>query len=805
MVLGVEIRNSVFLFLHMPRTLEHKIRINAILIYFVVSLICVGMVAYTYYIKADIKEQKERVSHYYEESILANRMIDKVNQAQIEVNRYVTTRQTKHYRAFQQNLSEVEGLIDTLRISAKDSSQYEILHEIKGLLREKGQIILQLNKHLAGSASSGKVDELMEQYTPAVQEVIVSTTVKDTLLQTVPKKGFFRKLTGLFSSDKDTLVTQSIVITDTVRTLKPDSIHLASEVSGIVEKVEMEYKNRLLNIERQVNRLINADHEISTKIYSSLIEFYDNILYNRWSEVQRSDNLVSENSTYSMISGGIALVLVLLFVILIFQDVNRAYTMRKLLEEANERTEQIMKSRHQLLLSVSHDVKTPLNSIMGNLELKEAGGRFAAEEVRSMENSGKHILTLLENLLNFSALEQGHLKKEEQKFFLNDFCRELCDMFHPLVKQKGLQFLTEFDFSADLFLQADELRLKQIVINVLSNAVKYTQSGSVKLEIDCHKGRLWCQITDTGVGIPKDQINSVFEPFLRIKEHATMAAGSGFGMYVVKGLVDLLDGSIRFSSEEAQGTQVTIIIPVKEVPVEKTDDSSKRILLIDDDSAFLSMLETMLHCLGHTVKACYSLAEFEKELLILDQYDVILTDMQMGTFSGKDILKKVRSCTAQIPVAVMTASSDYSEVQAKEQGFTIYLRKPVSISSLQQFVGGKQLFNMTSLNEMLENDAEMIQDVLTAFVVATEENLQHLQDALANKDIDRIALLAHKMLPMFLQVGDQNTSSALEKMEKYRGRSLQELSGWEYEVKTLIENAGKVIAVIKEQHLTDSN
>lgn len=789
----------------MPQTLEHKIRINAALIYLVISLICVGMIAYTYYIKADIKEQKERISEYYEESILANRMIDKVNQAQIEVNRYVGTRQTKYYRAFQRNLSEVEGLVDTLRVSAKDSLQYEILHEIKELLKKKGQIILQLNKQFANSDSSIVVDEFIEEYTPAVQEMIISTTVKDTLVQAVPKKGFWRKFSGLFSSDQDTLITQSVVKTDTVKVLTPDSMQLANKVSGIVDKVEEEYRGRLLNIERQVNRLINADHEISTKLYSSLIKFYDNILYNRWSEVQRSDDIISENSRYSMISGGIALVLVLFFLILIFKDVNRAYTMRKLLEEANKRTEQIMKSRHQLLLSVSHDVKTPLNSIMGNLELKERGGRFEPEEIRSMENSGKHIMTLLENLLNFSALEQGHLKVEEQKFFLNDFCRELCDMFHPLIIQKGLRFETKFEFPKDLFLQADELRLKQIVINVLSNAVKYTQTGSIKMEIDGNESRLWCQITDTGVGIPKDQIQTVFEPFLRVKEHMAMATGSGFGMYVVKGLVDLLKGSIRLSSEEAQGTQVTIIIPVRAVPAEKADDSTKRILLIDDDSSFLSMLETMLQCLGHTVKACHTLAEFENELSSLDQYDVVLTDMQMGTFTGENILEKVRLHTETMPVAVMTAASDYSEVQSKEHGFSAYLKKPVSISSLQQFVGGKQTVNMDSLNEMLENDTEMIQHVLSTFVSASEENIQHLREALADKDINRVASLAHKMLPMFLQVGDHNTSAALEKMEKNRGKSLDELPGWEYEVETLIENAEKLILTIKEQHLTNIN
>lgn len=284
-----------------------------------------------------------------------------------------------------------------------------------------------------------------------------------------------------------------------------------------------------------------------------------------------------------------------------------------------------------------------------------------------------------------------------------------------------------------------------------------------------------------------------------------MASGSGFGLYVVKGLVDLLGGSIRLTSEVSKGTEVTIIIPVRAIPVEKTDESTKRILLIDDDSAYLSMLETMLHCLGHTAKACHSLAAFENELLSLEQYDVVLTDMQMGTFSGEDIREKVRTRSAIIPVVVMTASADYAENKAKEQGFSAYLRKPVSISSLQHVVGGKQTVDLNSLNEMLEYDKEMIHAVLLAFVTSTEENIRHLGEALGAKDTERIASLAHKMLPMFLQIGDLPTSSALEEMEKYRGKSFAELPDWEYVVESLIENASKLIAVIKKEHLTQPN
>lgn len=784
----------------MAHTLEHKIRVNAILIYVVVSLICVGMVAYTYYIKADIKEQKERVLQYYEEAVVVNQLIEKVNQSQMEANRYVATRQTKHYRAFQQHLVGVEAMVDTLRLAARDSSQYDLLVEIQGLLKDKGRLILQLNRQFRNAGSPGKAGELMEQYAPAVQEVVISTTVTDTLVKAVPSKGFWRKLSGLFSSDTDTMVTRSVVKTDTMKLVKPDSIQLANEVGGIVEQVEEEYKTRLSTIERQVNSLIKADHEISTKLYSTLTDLYDTILYTRLSEVQRSDAIISKNSTYSMISGGLALGLILLFVILIFQDVSRAYKMRKLLEEANRRTEQIMQSRHRLLLSVSHDVKTPLNSILGNLELKGAGRRFEPEDIQAMQSAGKHILTLLENLLDFSALEQGHLKKEEQPFFLSELCAEVATLFRPLTQQKGLEFQTAFDFPEDLYLQGDELRIKQIMINLLSNAVKYTQTGMVRLEVEYPKKRLWCRVTDTGVGISKDQMERIFEPFSRVKENVSMAGGSGFGLYVVKGLVDLLGGSLQLASEEEQGTVATLIIPLKEISVEKRDSAPKRILLIDDDEAFLVVLEMMLQSLGHSVTVCRTTEEFEKEIQRPEEYDLVLTDMQMGAFSGVDTLKMVRRYAGTKPVILMTASSAYTGHDARRNGFDAYLKKPLTLSSLQRVIGGRQTLNMTSLYEMLDHDAELIRTVLDAFVRATEDNLGALRTALANKDIERVAQLAHKMLPMFLQIGDQPSAILLEKMEKYRGKSPGELSGWEYEVETLIDYAGKLIMTIQKDY-----
>lgn len=788
----------------MTRTLEHKVRRNAMIIYTIVALVFTGTIAYIYLLRKDINEQKENLQRYHADLTLTNLLIDKINETQQEATSYVNTRRTKHYTRFQENLSTVDLLVDSLRADTRDTMQLQVLREVNKLLKEKGKIMLKLNRQLNLPDYQKQLDAMKNSYEGQVgkDSAIIATTIKDTVIKAASQKGFWRRLSNVFSPHEDTVITKRVLRSDTVRVFTPDSLQLSDGLNELAEQLGTSYSNRVSDIEKQVRQLVNADHEISIKISRTLMLFYHQIVSQRLQEIRKSDRLVSMNSAYSLVGWAVALALILVFITLIIHDVNRSVSVRKLQEEANERVRQTMESRHRLLLSVSHDIKTPLNSILGYLDLRKISGRFSPEEVSSMEVAGKHILSLLENLLHFSGLEREKVRKEEHVFSLLSCCREIQQMFAPLLLKKALAFECRFDFPRDLYLKADELRIKQIIANLLSNAVKYTQKGQVSFLLEYRNNHLYIKINDTGSGIADEQMDKIFEPFSRLERHASMAEGAGFGLYVVKGLVKLLGGGISLVSEIDKGTSVTVKLPVSEAEVPPTDFLPKRVLLVDDDLTFLKVLQKMLLRLGHQAEVWdLTVDTIGAKSGVFDTYDMLLTDMEMGAFSGVDLLKEVRSHTRYLPVVVMTAQAGFDEEKARQLGFSAYLKKPVTMSALAQWLGGKESLDLQSLTELFDNDPQAIDEMLRLFVSSTGERLDLLRQALERDDFVAAGQLSHKMLPMFLQLGEEEASSLLKKVEEHRNRQLSEYPGWQEDIRLFIKTAERLIEQINAHYL----
>jgi CheY-like chemotaxis protein/anti-sigma regulatory factor (Ser/Thr protein kinase) len=409
----------------------------------------------------------------------------------------------------------------------------------------------------------------------------------------------------------------------------------------------------------------------------------------------------------------------------------------------------------------------------------------------SMQNSGKHILALLENLLEFSSLEQGTLQVAESGFNLYDLCAETTAMFRPLAQQKQLIFHSSLNIGKDFSVYSDHLKVKQIIINILSNAVKYTTNGEINFEVKTDNEVVYFTVTDTGAGIPNEQLNDIFKAFTRIADNAKLAEGSGLGLFVVKGLIDLLNGTINISSTVGKGTQITVSIPVKTATI-NTVFKAKHLLLIDDDFSILSLLKDMLIKLGHSVDVCNTVAEINECIHHISDYDMVITDMEMGEISGCDILARVKKSGAIIPVIIMTGRSDFHTVKAEEYGFDGYLAKPVGLNSLAMLLGSKtgKLTALTSLEEMFDNDPEAIRNILNIFLQSTKENITALDTAIANNDFDHAQRLCHKMLPMFLQLCFTDVSNLLKKMDAARGN---EYPRWKEDVTAIIEGSRAAI------------
>ncbi len=789
--------------------IETGIRLKAMLIYIVVAAICGAMIAYMYNQWQEINNQRRYIEQYHHALALTNEFVFAVNQAQAEANLYVTSKNRAHLGAYHQKINEIQLLADSLR---KIAEQDSILDEISVFLNKKGVVVTELNKMFDNQAPMDSIGKRLKSIAPAVLKdtVLVTTTIQDTVVQKIPKKGFWKRVGEVFSpsSKPDSIVKVTTRKTDTVKMpeIKND---IVSGVDIIAAEASKSYANQLSAIGLQVNRLIAIDQEISSQITGLLHQLSLRTVNDTLAEARKSEELIRRSYTISIVGGVISLTLILVFILLIISDVNKGKAARKALEEANARTRQIMESRHQLLLSVSHDIKTPLNSILGYFELWRGEDNIPQDPLRSMENSGKHIMALLGNLLEFSSLEQGSLTLACCNFNPWQLCAETAGMFEPLARQKNLTFDGRFDIDKDLEVYSDVLKIKQIIINLLSNSIKYTPKGCVAFTMAYEDEKIRFSISDTGAGIPADQMDALFKPFARVDANKALAPGSGLGMYVVKGLVELLHGTIDVMSTVGEGTRIEVTIPATAVATKTVEPGvSKKILLVDDDPTLLAMLTDMLVKLGHTVEKYDHPAAFN---ISCGEYDMVITDMEMGTVSGTDILKKIRTDGVKTTVVVMTGRGDYSEAKACEAGFDAYLPKPFTMQALERLTGVADsgyavdlekvpaTNGFAMLEEMFDGDRQAIAEVLDVFVNTTTDNIQTLRQAVANDDFKQVQALCHKMLPMFMQVdAPANCVEFLQYMDAARNDSSDQHPYWRGKTSDFTVLAEKLMEQIRK-------
>jgi CheY-like chemotaxis protein/two-component sensor histidine kinase len=474
-----------------------------------------------------------------------------------------------------------------------------------------------------------------------------------------------------------------------------------------------------------------------------------------------------------------------------------------------------MESRHKLLLSVSHDIKAPLTSIMGHVELMDKTEN--EKDIVSIKQSADHILNLLNNLLEYSSLEQGKLQINMETFDIGQLCEEITEMFAPIAKHKNLQFHFENDIEPKTLLKTDKLKIRQILTNIISNGIKYTLEGSVTFKARLGRSLVVFDIIDTGVGIPQDKLEEVFKPFVRIETYNQFAEGSGYGMSVVKGLVDLLGGEIHTESEVGKGSHFEIRIPVEEVEqtleekneVEEIKKKSLNILVFDDDNTLLSVIDNMLHRLGHQAIPCRSMNDLDNALQQIQDYDYILTDREMGAVTGNDVLFLIKEVDPQKPIILMTGRIEYTTEKAKEEGFDGFLQKPFNLKQLENLFGSVALSedeaetaypDFPAFSEMMGNDKEAMTAILNVFVQSTADDLVSMNTLIEESDFIGMQSLCHKMLPMFTQL--ERDTTFLAKMNAMRGTEKKEkhYRKWKDDARQFMAQTDELMDLLAEKY-----
>lgn len=375
--------------------------------------------------------------------------------------------------------------------------------------------------------------------------------------------------------------------------------------------------------------------------------------------------------------------------------------LNKRLQSAARKAESANKAKTDFLSTMSHDIRTPMNAIIGLTAIAEKNPEDAElikDSLRKISLASNHLLTLINDILDISKVESGNLMLNPLTFSIVETVENLVNISQPMIKEKNIDFSFHINQIEKEYLYSDQLRLNQILINILSNAIKYTEpGGSVSVELRQEESvipgciRLTYIVADTGIGMSPEFMESMYEPFSRQTDsRVNSVQGTGLGLAITKQMVELLEGTIECQSEQGKGTTFTVALDIRiadrqreEMKLDPLD-----ILIVDDDEIVLRTATDTLESLGATVEHALSgvdaLGMIEHRHHSGKDYNVIIIDWKMPEMDGLETIRRIRSdIDENVPILLISAY-DWSDIEdkARAAGANGFITKPLFRSTL---------------------------------------------------------------------------------------------------------------------------
>lgn len=606
------------------------------------------------------------------------------------------------------------------------------------------------------------------------------------------KRGFFRRLGDAFRRQHADTVGVTNILHDTKTDSTAQRINIADSVANILTDIQNEEQKQNSRQQENVAARLNRLQRVSLQLSQRTGLLLEHIQREEKNALQKALGHAMQ-SRHKMvvriaIIGLVAILIAALLVAYILREIKRERRDRQRIVEAKAETEHIMAQRERLLLTITHDIKAPAASIAGFIELlsEQVSHPKALAYIDSMRHSAIHLQQLVAALLDYHLLESGKAERHDVSFVPQQLAKNCVEEFKPMAAEKGLDITlgTLPPNCGDLW-RSDAFRVKQIMSNLIGNAVKYTDRGGVKVEIRISpRQHLIIYVSDTGRGMSQADCQRIFDAFTRLP-NGQGKEGVGLGLSITREVVQMLGGTITVTSEEGKGSCFTVSLPIKKeekkqkkdveenvasVETNRSSTEAKEatteinILAVDDDALQLELFKEMAQKIGGAKLNINTTTSASEAIKLAEETkpQIMFTDIEMPEMSGKDMIKHVKN--SDMSTVAMTAHDPSIMTSLKKAGFSTCLFKPFNAATLAATLAQitrlplsvkaaeQKASFFAPLTAFAEGDTEAEQEILTQVGESIKEYRQMLEQGLKSNgeelQRDSISRAAHKAMPL---------------------------------------------------------
>ena len=640
------------------------------------------------------------------------------------------------WQLFDEALSSSAANAMRLRPLLMDTLKQQRLDSLITLLKAKRENTLLVMKELNNDCRDIYYNNKLEALHSGRDSIVISPQTKEhheqheTVYEVVKtKRGFFRRLGDAFRKQHtDTVSTTRLTHQPSTATIN-HRLNIADSVANVLAEIHSEQQRANDRKQDAISSRNRQLQRVSIQLTKRTWLLIEDIQSDEHNALQRvvGKAMSSRRAMIVRIAvlGLLAILSAAILVVYILRDIKRERRDRQRIIEAKAETERIMQQRERLLLTITHDIKAPAASIAGFIDLlsEYVDQPKAVGYLQNISGSAKHLLQLVSALLDYHKLESGKAERHEVSFAPAVLISECVAQMQPLAMEKKLKLATDVQVTESMLCRSDAFRIKQIVNNLVGNAIKYTDKGEVRVGVNIANRQLSISVKDTGCGMTPNELQTVFNAFTRLPG-AQGKEGVGLGLTITREIVTLLGGNIRMQSTKGKGSTFTVSLPVKIVtnqgvhqqskqtkqqlhqqsqrdsligaletsapPKEKSQHPTLSVVIVDDDRLQGQLLTEMLQRIeGISFNTTTTIHASEAIAIATESApNIVFTDIEMPEMNGSEIMRRIRNnaevqqrpCTTKF--VAMTAHEQSIMPQLRSDGFDASLFKPFSVQTL---------------------------------------------------------------------------------------------------------------------------